>query len=384
MCVGPIARLKHWGPITALGIIKVVTGMTVHCGTILWPPNTGQGLLLTASFLILSGLTLYNFLSAVFHGPGHLPLKWEPKDESVKQFLQFCAVCKGFKAPRSHHCQKCGRCIIKMDHHCPWINNCVGWGNQAHFTYFLMFAVIGCMQATCILTCSLYKALYYNWYRYYTPEAPRIYFSATGLITCVTALGLAIGIVVAVGMLLFLQVRGILRNRTGIEDWILDKAIRRRVNSKEKFTYPYNLGWWRNTKQVLNFSGSPIGNGVHWEVVDGCDQYTLTKEQLLQKAEKRKRTKLYHIIRAASGAWVPICQGFRVFLTLPCSDEPRIKLAVGDQVMVTRWNKHWLFGELVRKDIREGETAPRTRGWFPRRCAVQTVEEDSDMSRKKK
>lgn len=79
------------------------------------------------------------------------------------------------------------------------------------------------------------------------------------------------------------QVRGILRNRTGIEDWILDKAIRRRVNSKEKFTYPYNLGWWRNTKQVLNFSGSPIGNGVHWEVVDGCDQYTLTVSLLIFK-----------------------------------------------------------------------------------------------------
>lgn len=23
------------------------------------------------------------------------------------QFLQYCSVCEGYKAPRSHHCRKC-------------------------------------------------------------------------------------------------------------------------------------------------------------------------------------------------------------------------------------------------------------------------------------
>ena len=34
-----------------------------------------------------------------------------------------------------------------MDHHCPWINNCVGHKNHKRFTLFLFFVVIGCSYA---------------------------------------------------------------------------------------------------------------------------------------------------------------------------------------------------------------------------------------------
>lgn len=70
--------------------------------------------------------------------------------------------------------------------------------------------------------------------------------------------------------------RAIIRNRTGIEDWILEKANFRRRNSEEKFVFPYDLGPWKNFFQVFNFSCHPIGDGVSWPVVKHCDQFTLT------------------------------------------------------------------------------------------------------------
>merc|ERR1719277_779772 len=37
-----------------------------------------------------------------------------------------CKWCGKYKPDRCHHCRVCKTCILKMDHHCPWIYNCAG------------------------------------------------------------------------------------------------------------------------------------------------------------------------------------------------------------------------------------------------------------------
>lgn len=360
MCFGPFKRLCHWGPLTAIGIVKLVTGATIHCSGMWWPASSLGGFLNTLCFMSLSGLTLFHLLSAMFHGPGYLPLGWKPKDTNDCQYLQYCGVCKGYKAPRSHHCRKCGRCVPKMDHHCPWINNCVGWSNQAHFTYFLLFATVGCTHASIVLGCSLYRALYRNHYLFYkVSNVPIVHLGVWGMVVTVLSLGFAIGVIIAVGMLFVVQMRSILRNRTGIEDWILEKAHHRRLELKneEKFVYPYDLGKWENLKQVLTLSGQPVGNGTDWPVKEGCNQYTITVEQLKQKEMKRQKSRLYEIIQPASGYWFPIVYGLKVCGNFPCTDEPRLKLEIGDKVLVTRWRKHWLFGEKFQDGLSSDQVA---------------------------
>lgn len=137
---------------------------------------------------------------------------------------------------------------------------------------------------------ALFAGIYRDYYVYYQQyERASVRLTTWSLILTVFNIGLAIGVIIAVGMLLFFQIRSILRNRTGIEDWILEKAIYRReamarklTNAGnenvqvEEFVYPYDLGRIKNFWSVISFNCIPKGDGVVWDVVDGCDQYTLT------------------------------------------------------------------------------------------------------------
>ena len=131
--------------------------------------------------------------------------KPEGDDYEVKKLTggpRFCRSCQMFKPPRAHHCRQCRRylqlscgefcsstdryvnvrivascawaCITSTlalymvlncfsrilitDHHCPWVNNCVGHFNYAHFIRFLVYVDISCSYHLWMLTARAYGA----------------------------------------------------------------------------------------------------------------------------------------------------------------------------------------------------------------------------------
>lgn len=50
----------------------------------------------------------------------------------------FCQRCSIDRAPRAHHCSTCKSCILRLDHHCIWIHNCVGLYNIKHFYLYII------------------------------------------------------------------------------------------------------------------------------------------------------------------------------------------------------------------------------------------------------
>ena len=46
------------------------------------------------------------------------------------------------KPDRAHHCRQCEQCVLKMDHHCNWIANCVGFFNYKYFLCMLIYSVL--------------------------------------------------------------------------------------------------------------------------------------------------------------------------------------------------------------------------------------------------
>ena len=48
-----------------------------------------------------------------------------------------CPDCKIVKTGRCSHCRLCNQCVDRFDHHCPWVNNCIGKGNFGRFYSFV-------------------------------------------------------------------------------------------------------------------------------------------------------------------------------------------------------------------------------------------------------
>lgn len=59
--------------------------------------------------------------------------------------IRFCDYCQLLKPDRCHHCSVCETCVLKMDHHCPWVNNCVGFSNYKFFLLFLSYSMLYCI-----------------------------------------------------------------------------------------------------------------------------------------------------------------------------------------------------------------------------------------------
>ncbi|KAF9574603.1 palmitoyltransferase for Vac8p [Mortierella alpina] len=52
---------------------------------------------------------------------------------------RWCDLCKIVKPDRCHHCSECDTCVLRMDHHCPWVNGCIGYGNHKFFYLFILY-----------------------------------------------------------------------------------------------------------------------------------------------------------------------------------------------------------------------------------------------------
>ncbi|OLY85203.1 putative palmitoyltransferase ZDHHC14 [Smittium mucronatum] len=77
------------------------------------------------------------------------------KNKVVK--LKFCDTCKIYRPPRCSHCRICDNCVEVEDHHCVWLNNCVGRRNYRYFyTFILMVPFMGIYT----FSFSLYHLIY--------------------------------------------------------------------------------------------------------------------------------------------------------------------------------------------------------------------------------
>ncbi|XP_061421822.1 palmitoyltransferase ZDHHC3 [Lethenteron reissneri] len=215
---------------------------------LLLPASVPYALFNGTLFNALALLAVASHCKAMLTDPGAVPKGNATKEyiESLQlqpgQVVYKCPKCCSIKPDRAHHCSVCKRCIRKMDHHCPWVNNCVGESNQKYFVLFTMYIALISVHALLMVLIHLVYCSGENWENCST-------FSPSSSVILLILLSLE-------GLLFFIfttimcgtQVYSICTDETGIEQlkreeprWVKQSKW---MNMKSVFGHPFSVAWF--------------------------------------------------------------------------------------------------------------------------------------------
>ena len=103
-------------------------------------------------FLIIS--LFVSFFFANKSDPGFLEAKdnmtWLEMVENKIYINEYCPYCRVKKTNKVKHCHICKKCIKGFDHHCNWIDNCVGEKNKIKFLVFVLITLLNLIYNFCL------------------------------------------------------------------------------------------------------------------------------------------------------------------------------------------------------------------------------------------
>jgi len=96
-----------------------------------------------ACSMLLSAATCFVWWIARSTSPGvarELPRAHDASSQldAGGQCLGACKHCGRLRPQRAKHCHECGFCVLRFDHHCIWLDRCIGQGNLAPFFVLLL------------------------------------------------------------------------------------------------------------------------------------------------------------------------------------------------------------------------------------------------------
>lgn len=141
--------LRLTGPVYFLFGMSLIVSVVFLLFTVILPKTkdgvTGAALSTFTAWVFFN--TMFNYFMAAKTNPG------SPREQDVQVLCaeagagvrRWCHRCECPKPELTHHCKVCRKCVLKMDHHCPWVNNCVGHRNYRYFFNFLAWLWLACL-----------------------------------------------------------------------------------------------------------------------------------------------------------------------------------------------------------------------------------------------
>ncbi|KAF9514443.1 hypothetical protein BS47DRAFT_1452890 [Hydnum rufescens UP504] len=144
--------------IATVTVVFGIAGTWFGCVAPYWWHHQSVAVPIVAAYICL--LSIISLLMTALKDPGIIPRNLDPdppyssgspSDDDPPAPLQrdirvragivrvkYCMTCRIYRPPRSTHCKMCDNCVDGCDHHCQWVNNCIGRRNYTHFFTFLI------------------------------------------------------------------------------------------------------------------------------------------------------------------------------------------------------------------------------------------------------
>eukprot|EP01084_Bolivina_argentea_P120020 212778_1 len=184
--------------------------------------------------IFISGFICYIILSFTDAG---IKLSNTPRNELITGADKnkfWCYLCQDIREAHTKHCYSCSKCVSNFDHHCPFLNTCIGEKNYALFVVFCtLVEIFTCLQ----IAIQMYVS-YWNYVRYFIGPIPYNLFRSQHITLydylsknlCMVSMVIPIGVALSLASLLYfhayLKCKGL-----STYEWILRKRQR---NARER------------------------------------------------------------------------------------------------------------------------------------------------------
>ena len=165
-----------------------------------------------------------------------------------------------------------------MDHHCPWINGCVGHFNHRYFFCYMISMVLGCFYVMIFGF-----EIFYDEVMNRTSDSEEFRLIDRRNLIFYEAF-ITTGTFLTLGGLALWHAKLIHFGETSIEAHINKSEIKRLLKIGKKYKNAYNFGPWYNWCLFLGLiegrtwpsllwpsKYSPKGTGLEWDTIYGCD-----------------------------------------------------------------------------------------------------------------
>ncbi|CAK75874.1 unnamed protein product (macronuclear) [Paramecium tetraurelia] len=135
-----------WSPLYVM--ILLITYFDIMLIYIFRDPDTTEKVWLIVHHLLML-VVIYLIFKTSTTKPG-TPTYFYTEDDPLVDLRPICKHCFLKKPLRCHHCDSCGKCILRMDHHEYWLNNCIGQNNYKYFFCLIFYMTVTLEFYICI------------------------------------------------------------------------------------------------------------------------------------------------------------------------------------------------------------------------------------------